>query len=199
MKIILVGANGTIGKRIYEEFAPRHEVISVGRTSGDIRADIASLDSIREMYKQVGDFDAVVNAAGAGYFGPWDEMDDEKFRIGIDSKLMGQINLVLEGRNLINEGGSFTLTTGILSDDPVAGSANLAAVNGAINAFVKPASLELKRGVRINVISPGMVEDAVEAYGPYFPGHIAVSMKRTVAGYVKSVEGFINGEVVRIF
>lgn len=199
MKIILVGANGTIGKRIYEELAPRHEVVSVGRSSGDIQADIASVDSIRSMYDQAGPFDALINAAGAGYFGPWDEMDDEKFRIGVNSKMMGQINLVLEGRNRINDKGSFTLTTGILCDDPVAGSANLSAVNGAINAFAKVAALELKRGVRINVISPGMVEDAVEAYGPYFPGHIAVSMKRTVAGYVKSLEGIINGDVVRIF
>ncbi len=199
MKIILIGASGTIGKHVYSELSRRHQITSVGKTSGDIQADISSVDSIKAMYDKAGGFDAVVCTAGSGYFGPFDDMYDEQFRTGINSKLMGQVNLVLEGRNYINDNGSFTLTTGILSDDPVAMASNLSTVNGAVNAFVKAVSYELKRGIRINSVSPGVVEDSKDTYGPYFPGHIPVAMQRAVSGYVKNVEGIITGEIIKLY
>ncbi len=199
MKIILIGASGTIGKHVYHELVKRHEIITVGKTSGDLQVDMTSVSSIKAMFEKTGYFDALICTAGAGYFGPFDVMDDEKFRIGINGKLMGQVNFVLEGRNYSNDEGSFTLTTGILSDDPVKMGANLCAVNGALNAFVAVAALELKRGLRINTVSPGVVEDSKDTYGPYFPGHIPVTMQRVVSGYVKSVEGIINGQVIKLY
>lgn len=125
-------------------------------------------------------------------------MTEEDFRIGLDSKLMGQINLVLIGQNYINPNGSFTLVSGILSEDPVHASSNLAAVNGAINSFVRAASMELENGVRINAVSPGVVEDSPEIFDA-FPGHKPVTMDDVVLGYRKSLLGHINGEVVEVF
>ena len=112
---------------------------------------------------------------------------------------MGQVNVVRIGRRFLNPKGSITLTTGILADQPVLMTTSAAMVNGGIHSFVKAAALELINGIRVNVVSSGLVEDAVEKYQDYFPGHNAISMKRVVNGYVKSVEGAGTGEIIRIY
>ena len=196
MKIIVVGASGTLGKKVTEDLEKDHEVIKVGTKSGDLQADLTDPASLEAMFKKAGSFDALVCAAGSGYFGPLHEMKTEDFQKGINSKLMGQVNLVLLGQHYINRGGSFTLISGVLSDDPVKNSVNLAAVNSAVNGFVKAAALELKDGVRINVVSPGVVEDSPQLFGA-FPGHMPVSMERVVYAYRKSVLGHITGQVIK--
>jgi len=198
MKILIVGASGTLGKKVTAYFRNNHEVVTAGSKSGDLQVDITSPGSIETFYKNAGPFDALVSIAGAGHFGPLKSMDHQAFKKGIDSKLMGQVNLVLTGQHYINPKGSFTLTSGILSDDPVVYGANLSAVNGALNAFVIAAAIELENSVRINVISPGVVEDS-PGYFDTFPGHIPVSMDRVVSGYVKSVLGAGTGQVIKIF
>lgn len=199
MRIIIVGATGTIGSKLTEELGQRHEIVKASRNSGDVKVDITSRTSIENMYRQVGKFDAVINVAGGAYFGPFEEMGEEQLYQGIRDKMMGQINLVMVGKDFINDNGSFTLTTGILSEDPIPNGAALSMVNGAVNAFVMAAALELKRGIRLNAISPGLVENSYEALGAYFPGHIPVPMDKVVKTYLKSVEGILNGEVIKIY
>jgi NAD(P)-dependent dehydrogenase (short-subunit alcohol dehydrogenase family) len=197
MKIIIVGATGTIGKRVTSSLEKEHEIIRVGSKSGDIQADITSPESIKNLFMQTGPFDALISTAGDAYFGPWKTMTDKEFRKGIDSKLMGQINLVLIGQHYINPKGSFTLTSGVLTNDPVLSGANPSATNGAIEAFVRAAAIELENGVRINAVSPTVVEDAPE-YFSYFPGHIPVTMKQVEYGYQKSVLGAGTGQVLKV-
>jgi len=198
MKIIIVGATGTIGRHVAGSLEKEHEVIRVGSKSGDIQADITAPESIDNLFRQAGAFDALVCTAGDAYFGPWKTMTDREFRRGIDSKLMGQINLVLIGQHYINPKGSFTLTSGVLTQDPVLGGANPSAANGAIEAFVRAAAIELENGVRINAVSPTVVEESPE-YFSYFPGHIPVSMKQVVYGYLKSVLGAGTGQVIKVY
>jgi hypothetical protein len=197
MKIIIVGATGTIGRSVTAELSKRHEVIKASRTNADIKVDILSPTSIEEMYNEVGAFDAVVSTTGAAYFGSLKPATDLDFRKGIDSKLMGQVNLVLIGQHYINPKGSFTLTTGVLAEDPVINGSNLSMVNGGIHSFVIAAAIELENNIRINAVCPGVVEDAPH-YFPYFPGHIPVPMDRVVAGYIKSVEGANTGKIIKI-
>ena len=197
MKIIVVGASGTIGKAVVEELAPRHEVIKAGR-SADLKMDITDPASIRAAFEQVGDFDAVVSAAGGVKFGDFNEMIEADYRIGIDDKLMGQVNLVLIGREYIREGGSFTLTTGVLDQDPIVYGSSASMVNGAINSFAIAAAIELQRGLRINAVSPGVIAEAMENYAPYFRGHNPVPAARAALGYAKSVEGKQTGQVYSI-
>jgi NAD(P)-dependent dehydrogenase (short-subunit alcohol dehydrogenase family) len=199
MKIIVVGGTGTLGRPVVNELSQRHEVITVGNSRGDFQVDITDYASIQEMYQKIGAFDALVSTTGNAHFGPLLEMSEEDFYKGIKSKMMGQINLVREGLEHINDMGSFSLTTGILADDPIPMGAGLSMVNGAVNAFVMAAALEMPRGIRINAISPGLVEESVDKYGPYFPGHIPIPVSKAVYGYLKSVEGKINGQVVKIF
>jgi NAD(P)-dependent dehydrogenase (short-subunit alcohol dehydrogenase family) len=197
MKILLIGGNGTIGRTVKANLAARHEVIIAGRKSGDILVDIADSKSIEQMFEALGKVDAVVNIAGEAKWDLFENLSEEDFYIGIRSKLMGQVNLVRIGRGYINPGGSITLTTGILADDPVAMTTSAAMVNGAIHSFVKAVVLELNH-IRVNAVSAGLVEDAYEKYKDFFPGHNPVSMKKVVNGYIKSVEGKINGEIIRV-
>jgi NAD(P)-dependent dehydrogenase (short-subunit alcohol dehydrogenase family) len=198
MKIVIVGATGTIGKKVAEELRKRHEVIKAASKSGDVRVDITSSQSIRDMYKKVGKIDALISTTGNGHFGPFDAMTEDDFYKGIRSKMMGQINLVMIGKEFIADQGSFTLTSGILYKDPVSGGIGLSLVNGALHSFALGAAIELKRGIRINVVSPGLVEDSAGALGSAFPGHIPVAMNRVVAGFVKSVEGIGTGQVIEV-
>jgi len=199
MKILLIGASGTIGKRTYDALSKKHEIVKAGRGGEDVSVDITSSQSIEAMYKSLPDLDAVICAAGPAKFGPLNELTEEDFFVGIRGKMMGQVNLVRIGQRYLNDGGSFTLTTGILAEDPIAGSAALSLVNGGVNSFVLAAAQELPRGQRINAVCPTVVEDSAEAYGDIFAGFEAVSMSRVANGYVRSVEGRITGRVIRIY
>jgi NAD(P)-dependent dehydrogenase (short-subunit alcohol dehydrogenase family) len=197
MKIIIIGATGTIGKKVAARLDNDHDIIKVGARSGDIQADITDPASIEAMFKKVGPFDALVSAAGDGHFGPLSTMTSTDFQKGLDSKLLGQVNLVLIGQHYIRPRGSFTLTGGSVSKDPIRLAANLSAVNGALESFVLAASIELDRNVRINVVSPGVVEDS-PVYFPFFPGYEPVKMDKVVNAYVRCVMGARTGESVMV-
>jgi NAD(P)-dependent dehydrogenase (short-subunit alcohol dehydrogenase family) len=199
MKILIVGGNGTIGKKVSGHFSTKHELVIGGRNSGDVTVDIEDSKSIEAMFKAIGNVDAVVCIAGEAKWAAFDSMTEKDFYIGLKSKLMGQVNLVRIGKNYVNEGGSFTLSTGILADHPVALTTSAAMVNGGIHSFVKAVSLELKKGIRINVVSSGLVEDAVDKYEAYFPGHNPIPMRKVINGYVKSVEGKETGKIIRMY
>jgi len=199
MKILIIGGAGTIGKKVSAHLAKKHQIVIAGRNSGDVNVDIDDSQSIEAMFESIGKLDAIVCVAGEAKWGAFDSMTEEDFYVGLRSKLMGQVNLVRIGHKHLNTGGSFTLSTGILADDPVVGTTSPAMVNGGIHSFVKAAALELTNGVRINVVSSGLVEDAVEKYEAYFPGHNPIPMDKVINAYVKSVEGKGNGDTITIY
>jgi len=199
MKILIIGGAGTIGKKVSAHLAKKHQIVIAGRNSGDVNVDIDDSQSIEAMFESIGKLDAIVCVAGEAKWGAFDSMTEEDFYVGLRSKLMGQVNLVRIGHKHLNTGGSFTLSTGILADDPVAGTTSPAMVNGGIHSFVKAAALELANGARINVVSSGLVEDAVEKYEAYFPGHNPIPMDKVINAYVKSVEGKGNGDTITIY
>jgi NAD(P)-dependent dehydrogenase (short-subunit alcohol dehydrogenase family) len=195
MKIIVIGANGAVGKTAVDALSARHEVIKVGRSSGDVQADIEDVDSIRAMYQQTGKVDAVVSAVGHGHFGKVDAMTSEQFMKGITHKVLPQVNLVLEGFDYINDGGSFTLTSGVLNRDPIPGGSCAAAANGALDGFVLGAAVDMPRGIRINCVSPEVLEVSREKYDGFFRGHVHVSNEAVGLAFSKAVEGCLTGQV----
>ena len=199
MKLLIIGGNGTIGRKVSAHFSKKHEITIAGRHSGDVTVDIADSSSIKVMFDTIAKTDAILCIAGEAKWAPFDSLTEEDFYIGLRSKLMGQVNLVRIGQDFLNPGGSFTLTTGILADYPVVMTTSAAMVNGAIHSFVRAAALELKNEHRINVVSSGLVEDAVEKYEAYFPGHNPIPMQKVINGYVKSVEGKGTGEIIRMY
>ncbi|MEJ1221608.1 short chain dehydrogenase [Sediminicola sp. 1XM1-17] len=199
MKILIIGGNGTIGNKVAAHFEEEHEVLIAGRSNGNVTVDIANSGSIKKMFEKIGKVDAVICIAGEAKWASFSELSEEDYYIGLKSKLMGQVNLVRIGQHYVNPKGSITLTTGILADDPVVKTTSAAMVNGGIHSFVQAAALEMENEVRVNVVSSGMVEDAYEKYKDYFPGHNPIPMQKVINGYVRSVKGIGNGEVIRIY
>ena len=199
MKIIVIGASGTIGKAVVSELKQRHDVIRVGRTSGDVQADVTDIGGVHALFDKVGKVDAVVMAAGSLHFGPLSEMTPELFGIGLHDKLMGQVNVVLAGQQYVNDGGSFTLISGIVGTEPIRFGANATTVNAAIEGFARAAAIELPRGIRINAINATLLSESVEAYGPYFRGFETVPASRVALAYSRSVEGAQTGQVYRVW
>jgi len=198
MKILLIGAQGTLGRAVAQELGARHDLIAAGRSSGDIRVDLTDRASIAAALAQAGPVDAMVSAAGNVAFGALLELTPEQWAVGLNDKLMGQVNLALLAAPLLNAGGSITLTTGILANDPIRYGASASLVNGAVEAFVRAAALELPRGIRINAVSPTVLQESMSGYAPYFRGFEPVSATRAALGFSRSVEGAQTGQVYRM-
>ncbi len=196
MKIIIVGATGTMGKHLVSGLEKEHEIIKVASAGADIDADITSTESIEAMFRKAGPFDALISTAGPTFVGPWSKLNNETFRQGVEGKMMGQINLVLIGQKYINPKGSFTLITGALTHEPQRGFANASAANGAVEGFVRGAAIELENGIRINAVSPTVIENSPQ-YFPYFPGEIPTTMRQLEFAFNKSLFGAVTGQVIR--
>ncbi|HEV7332308.1 MAG TPA: short chain dehydrogenase [Flavisolibacter sp.] len=196
MKIVIVGASGTMGSYLSKAFEKEHEVIRADRNNSDVQVDITSPAAIEKMYQEIGAFDALICTAGPTYVGPWKNLNEETFRIGVEGKMLGQINLVLIGQHYINPKGSFTLITGALTHDPQKNFANASASNSAVEGFVRAAAIELENGIRINAVSPTVIENSPQ-YFPFFPGEIPVTMKQLEFGFRKSVFGANTGQVIK--
>ncbi|KOF01470.1 short-chain dehydrogenase [Roseivirga seohaensis subsp. aquiponti] len=199
MKILIVGGNGTIGKKVSAHFREKNEVLIGARTNGDVQIDIADTTSITSALECLGKLDAIICIAGEAKWANFNELSEEDYYIGLRSKLMGQVNLVRIGQNYLNPGGSITLSTGILADAPVIKTTSAAMVNGGIHSFVQAVDLEMENGIRVNVVSLGMVEDAYDKYRDYFPGHNPIPMNKAINAYVRSVNGRGRGEVIRVY
>ncbi|GAA0439875.1 short chain dehydrogenase [Lentibacillus halophilus] len=194
MRILVVGASGTIGANIVKQLESKHDIIRAGRNGADVSVDIMSPDSIASMYETTGHVDAVINASGGANFRTVSELTPAWNEKGIESKLKGQLNLVLIGQDYMRDGGSFTLTTGVMMDDPIPMGASAAMANGGVRAFVKAASIEMPRGIRINSVSPNIAEESWDRLGNYFPGFTPVPAAKVARAYVKSVEGAQTGQ-----
>lgn len=198
MKILVIGATGTVGQGIVNELSRDNQVIRVGKTQGDYQVDLTSEESVRALFAQTGKVDAVISATGGVHFGPLTEMTSEQFNSGLQDKLMGQVRLVLIGKEFVNPGGSFTLTTGILTQQPIRTGVNATAVNAALEGFVLAAANELP-GLRINAVSPTVLTEALESYGPFFPGFESAPASRVALAYRRSVDGVETGKVYRVW
>ena len=198
-KIIVIGASGTLGKAIVEQLGLRHEVITAGRSSGQYRVTIEDPASVEALFQQTGKVDGVVVAAGDVHFGALQDMSAEQFKTGLESKLMGQVNVALAAQKHLNDGGSITLTSGSVSHNPISYGANASTVNSAVDGFVRGAAIELPRGLRINAVSPTLVDESVPVYGAYFYGMETVPVKRAALAYSRSVEGAETGKSYRVW
>ncbi|PKE30036.1 short chain dehydrogenase [Rahnella sp. AA] len=199
MKILVIGGTGTLGKAVVSALGDNHNVITAGKTHGDFQVDITDESSVKALFARTGKLDAIISTTGSLHFGPLEEMTAEHFNTGLQDKLLGQVRIALIGNAFLNDGGSITLTSGIVADEPIRQGANATAVNAAVEGFVRAAAIELPRGLRINGVSPTVVEESLEGYGPFFPGFEAAPAARVAKAYVRSVEGAQTGRIYKIW
>jgi NAD(P)-dependent dehydrogenase (short-subunit alcohol dehydrogenase family) len=196
MRILIIGAHGTIGSEITKALGEGHDLITASRSHSEVRVDIRDVASIRAMFDQVGNVDAVVSAAGSGAWKPLDQLTDEDFAVSLGYKLMGQVNLVRYGFAHVNDGGSITTTSGVLSQSPMVGSAAISLVNSGLEGFVRAAALEAPRGIRVNVVSPPWVTETLIEMGSTDLSH-GLPSAVVAQAYVRSVTGTETGLVVK--
>ena len=199
MKILVIGGTGTLGKAVVSALGDNHNVITAGKTRGDFQVDITDESSVKALFARTGKLDAIISTTGSLHFGPLEEMTAEQFNTGLQDKLLGQVRIALIGKAFLNDGGSITLTSGIVADEPIRQGANATAVNAAVEGFVRAAAIELPRGLRINGVSPTVVEESLEGYGPFFPGFEAAPAARVAKAYRRSVEGAQTGRVYKVW
>jgi NAD(P)-dependent dehydrogenase (short-subunit alcohol dehydrogenase family) len=197
MRAIVIGS-GNIGSAVQKAFEEKgHEVVSVGRKSGKFQADISDIKSLKALFSQIGSFDAVGCAAGDVFPGPLEQTTEEQWANSIRSKGMGQINLVRAALPYIADKGSFTLISGVLTDEYMHGGTIGTAINHLVEGFVKAAAVELPRGVRINCVSPTVLTESV-AYHAYFPGFIPVDAREVGQAYLRAISTPITGRILKL-
>jgi NAD(P)-dependent dehydrogenase (short-subunit alcohol dehydrogenase family) len=194
MRILIVGATGTIGRPLVAALQGCHDLVLASRQKAHEQVDISDTASIRALYKRVGKLDAVVSAAGDAKFAPLATLTDDDFAFSIRSKLMGQVNLVRYGIDSVNDGGSFTITSGTLAREPMVGGAVASLMNGALDSFTRAAALEAPRGIRVNVVSPPWVTETLIAYHMDPAGGMPAA--EVARAYVESIEGKQSGAVI---
>jgi NAD(P)-dependent dehydrogenase (short-subunit alcohol dehydrogenase family) len=196
MKILVIGATGLLGTPVARALEANHDVLRASLKGSTLQVDLADPGSIRSLYAKVGQVDAVVCAAGQTVSRPLAALSDSDFELGLNNKLMGQINLVRFGIESLKDGGSFTLTSGQLSRRPVPGAVAVSVANAGVEAFARAAALELPRGLRINAVAPGRVRETLLALKmDPFPGVPADEVAQT---YVYAVEGNVTGQTLDV-
>ncbi|KPC53425.1 short chain dehydrogenase [Amantichitinum ursilacus] len=199
MKVLIIGATGTVGAAVSAALEPRHQLLRAGKTSGELQVDITDDASVTALFERVGRVDAIVSTVGKMHFGPLTDMTAQQFNIGLQDKLLGQIRIALIGQHYLNVGGSMTLTSGIVAHEPIRNGANASSVNAALEGFVRGAAIELAQGARINAVSPTVLTESLAAYGSSFPGFESVPATRVAQAYVRSVEGAQTGRVYNVW
>jgi NAD(P)-dependent dehydrogenase (short-subunit alcohol dehydrogenase family) len=194
MKVIVIGATGTIGRAVVQAIGSRHEVIPVSFSKSALKVDIADPMSIAKMFATTGRVNAVISAAGLAKFGPMASLSDADFAFCLENKLMGQVNLVRLGIEHVNDNGSITLTSGILSRRPMSGSTAISLVNSALEGFGRAAALEMPRGIRINIVSPNWVTDTLKAFN--MDPAIGTPVEVVARAYLQALEGSMSGTVI---
>lgn len=200
MKILIVGASGTLGQAVAQHLNQHHDVVTAGRRSGDHRVDLTDDASVHDLFQQTGLLDAVIATTGQLHFGPLQDMTAAQFNSGLQDKLLGQVRLALAAQHHLRAGGSITLTSGIVSAQPIRDGSNATAVNAGLEGFVRAAACELvARGLRINVVSPTVLEESAVAYAPYFPGFEPAAASRVALAYQRAVEGIQSGQTLTVW
>ncbi|MGO9770987.1 MAG: short chain dehydrogenase [Roseiarcus sp.] len=203
LRILVIGASGVLGRAVVAELGARHDIVSAGSKSGDVRLDIADPASIVAGLAAAGPLDAVACAAGAVNFAPLSAVApapiaQSAYGLGLVNKLMGQVNLTLAARDVLRDGGSITLISGVLADEPIVAGSSASMVNGALESFARAAAIELPRGLRINVVSPTVFEESMDGYGPFFRGFDPVPVLRAARAFSRSIEGRQTGQVYKV-
>lgn len=190
MKVIVIGATGTIGSAVVRVLEENHHDVVRASRQGPVKVNMTDSASIDALFASVPDINAVVCCAASAALTPLDSPCDSDFLAGLPGKLLGQVTLVRRALNYLRDDGSITLTSGRFKG-PIPGSSFGALVNAGLEAFVQAAAREMPRGLRLNVVSPGWVKETLVGLGmDTTDGTAASHVART---YLAAIEGKMQG------
>ena len=195
-KIVVVGATGRLG-RVVVDGLNDYEVIRAGRSGPDLKIDALNFESVSDVFASIGTFDGLISCIGGTPFKTFEELTMEDFALGLSKKCFSQLNLAKAAIPYLTENGSITLTSGIIGDEPILAGSCAAAANGALNTCVSTLAAEYAGKLRINIVSPSIIENSVEDYGMLFDGFEPTSKKRIVEAYRRTISAPISGRVLR--
>ena len=195
-KIVVVGATGRLGRVVVGGLSD-YEVVRAGRSGPDLKIDALDFGSVSDVFASVGTFDGLISCIGGTPFKTFEELTMEDFALGLSKKCFSQLNLAKAAIPYLTENGSITLTSGIIGDEPILAGSCAAAANGALNMCVSTLAAEYAGKLRINIVSPSIIENSVEDYGMLFDGFEPTSKKRIVEAYRRTISAPISGRVLR--
>jgi len=195
-KIVVVGATGRLGRVVVGGLSD-YEVVRAGRSGPDLKIDALDFESVSDVFASIGTFDGLISCIGGTPFKTFEELTMEDFTLGLSKKCFSQLNLAKAAIPYLTENGSITLTSGIIGDEPILAGSCAAAANGALNMCVSTLAAEYAGKLRINIVSPSIIENSVEDYGMLFDGFEPTSKKRIVEAYRRTISAPISGRVLR--
>lgn len=200
-RVLVVGADGVIGRHVCEALTGRYDLIRAGLNGPDLLIDLSDPQSLVSGLTSLGAVDAVISTAGRANFSPLSRVhpagiEESTYGLGLKDKLLGQVNLALASQSILRAGGSITLTSGTTSQDPIIGGSSLSMVNGALEHWVRAAATEL-RAFRLNIVSPSLVEGTPAAAIAAFPGFEVIPGRKIALAYIRCLESGLSGEVIR--
>ena len=196
-KIIVVGATGKLGREVVEGLEKDYEVIKASRSGPDLKIDAFDFESVSDVFASVGPFDGLVSCIGSTPFKTFDKLSMEDFATGLSTKCFSQLNLAKAAIPFLSENGSITLTSGIIGDEPILAGSCAAAANGALNMCVSTLAAEYAGKLRINIVSPSIIENSVDYYGMLFDGFEPTSKESIIQAYRRTISAPISGRVLR--
>ena len=197
-KIVVVGATGRLGRVVVEGLKDDYELVLASRSGPDLKIDAFDFANAGKILSSVGKFNGLVSCIGGALFKPFDELTMEDFATGLSKKCFSQLNLARAAIPLLTENGSITLTSGIIGDEPILAGSCAAAANGALNMCVSTIAAEYAGKLRINIVSPSIIENSVDDYGMLFDGFEPTSKESIIHAYRRTISAPISGRVLRL-
>jgi NAD(P)-dependent dehydrogenase (short-subunit alcohol dehydrogenase family) len=194
MRILVIGATGTIGKAVSGLLkAKGHQVVEASRSSKP-SIDFTDAASIDRFYENLGEVDAIITAAGDAAFVALDKVTEDNIQLSLHSKLMGQINAVRKGLKNLRPNGVAVITGGMLAYTPWPQTSLITMVNSGLEGFVKAAALDMTEGRRVVIVHPPWVAETAAALG--MDASPWPNAAKVAQAYLNAVEGKQTGTPV---
>ncbi|MGR5062385.1 SDR family oxidoreductase [Photobacterium sp. DNB22_13_2] len=157
---VVIGGTSGIGAELAKQL--QNESTTVHVASRKTGLDINDEQSVYHYFESIGAFDHLIITAGSyAPSGKVIDVDISQAKTAFDTKFWGAINTTKQAARYIKQGGTITLTSGMLSRKVVASNYVKTAINAAIEAVTKVLAKELAP-IRVNAVSPGLTK--TEAY-----------------------------------